>query len=384
MKKRNDSVIYICAILITILILTMLSVYASASYKESESTRLNKGISAKAAAIYEPEGKVFIYEKCADQRLPMASTTKIMTAIVVEDLLDLDEIVTIGPESVGVEGSSAYLREGDEYTILELLYAMMLQSANDAATALAYYTAGGIDEFAELMNGKAEALGLTNTHFTNPHGLDDEDHYTTARDLAVMGAKLLESETLKEIVSTYKKSFTYGERTRTYVNHNKLLRLYDGAIGIKTGFTKRCGRCLVGAAERDGIKFVSVTLDAPSDWSDHEAMLDFAFDSYEKTMLCKKGDYNQALRVIGGNKDSLTVSAKESLEIIKEKEAKIIDRYTSLPGYVVAPINEGDVVGKVVFRLENKTYTVDLTADESIDSTLNDSIFTRLLKKILR
>lgn len=382
MKKRNDVFVYISVILITLLLLSMLSVYASATYKSKRSTSFTEKISAKASALYEPTENRFIYEKNGDQRMPMASTTKIMTAIVVAKHCEMDEVVIIGPESVGIEGSSAYLREGDEYTVLELVYALLLQSANDAATALAYYTAGGIEEFAELMNAEAESLGLENTHFTNPHGLDDEEHYTTAKDLAMLGAELMESPILKGIVSTYKKTFTYGERVRTYIHHNKLLRLYDGGIGIKTGFTKRSGRCLVGAAERDGMTFISVTLDAPSDWSDHRTMLDFAFDNFEKVEICSKEDLSREITVIDGNKPSVTVSAKKNLEIIKEKGELDVNEYFSLPSYLIAPIKKGEVVGVAYYKVGDKTYTVDLIALEDIKKASKDSIFTKILNKI--
>lgn len=384
MKRRNDSFVYISVILITLLLLSMLSVYASATYKSKKSTGFSERISAKASALYEPEEGQFIYEKNGDQRMPMASTTKIMTAIVVAKHCETDEVVIIGPESVGIEGSSAYLREGDEYTVLELLYALLLQSANDAATALAYYTAGGIEEFAELMNEEATTLKLENTHFTNPHGLDDEDHYTTAKDLARVGAELMENTILKEIVSTYKKTFTYGERVRTYINHNKLLRLYEGGIGIKTGFTKRSGRCLVGAAERDGMTFISVTLDAPSDWSDHRAMLDFAFDNFERIELCRKGDLIREVTVLDGNKSSVKISAKENLSIIKETSENDIDEYLSIPRYLIAPIKAGEVVGAAYYKVGDKTYKVDLVALEDIRKASRDGIFTKILNKILR
>ena len=382
MKRKNDTLIYICIILITVLLFAMLSVYASATSKSTKSNIFTKNISAKAATLYEPTSKKIIYSKNGEERLPMASTTKIMTAMVVVDNCNTMETVIIGPESVGVEGSSAYLSEGDEYTVLELLYALMLQSANDAATALAYYVAGGISEFSEMMNRKANDLGLENTHFINPHGLDAEDHYTTSNDLAIMSAELLENEILREIVSTYKKTFTYDERTRTYINHNKLLRLYADAAGVKTGFTRRSGRCLVGAAERDGMTFISVTLDAPSDWSDHTALLDFAFDSYEKIQLTAKGDYLQNINVVGGDKESVYISAKENLEVIKEKETTDIEKIISLPKYLIAPIKEGETVGRVTYKVGGRDYTVDLVALNEVNRKGENNIFLRILKKI--
>lgn len=327
-----------------------------------------RGISAKAYVLYEPFGKEFIYEKNADERLPMASTTKIMTALAVAQICDMNETVIIGPEAIGIEGSSAFLRDGDKYTVEELLYALLLQSANDAAVALACYAGGGIEEFSAIMNKKASELGLENTNFANPHGLDDEEHYTSARDLAVIGAELLKNTTLKKIVSTYKKTFTYGERTRTYVNHNKLLLRYDGSIGMKTGYTKRSGRCLVGAATREGVTLICVTLDAPSDWADQSTLMDMGFDEFECVTLCAKGDHTRRIPVIDGENDFIDVSAKENLSIIKRKNESDIIQYLELPRYVIAPISDGDTVGRAVFRIGNREYAVDIIATSGSDT----------------
>ena len=380
MKRRNNTIIYICIILITLLLLSMLSIYATASFKTSG---FSKKISARAAALYEPSNDTFLYTKNGNERMPMASTTKIMTAIIVAENCDMDEIVIIGPESVGIEGSSAYLREGDEYTVLELTYALLLQSANDAATALAYYVAGGIEEFSNLMNEKAESFKLENTHFTNPHGLDDNEHYTTATELAKIGAHLLKNELLAEIVSTYKKTFTYGERTRTYINHNKLLLSFGDANGIKTGFTKRCGRCLVGSAMRDGIQLICVTLDAPSDWNDQKAMMEYGFDILECVQICEQGDFAEQIAVLDGAQDRISVSAKENMQIIKEKGESITNKSINIPSYLIAPINDGDTVGNVVFEFGDKTYTVDIVANESVPRASRNNIFTKI-KKIFR
>lgn len=383
MKNKNNILIYLSVFLITVLLLSMLSIYAHATYKSGK-TSFPGDVSARAAVLYEPSNGIFIYEKNSDERLPMASTTKIMTAIVVEKACGMDETVIIGPESVGIEGSSAYLKEGDVYTVLELVYALLLQSANDAATALAYYVAGGIEEFSDLMNAEAENIGLENTHFTNPHGLDDDNHYTTAKDMAILGASLMKSDVLKKAVSTYKKTFTYEDRTKIYINHNKLLRIYDGGTGIKTGFTKRSGRCLVGAAERDGMTFISVTLDAPSDWSDHKSLLDFAFDSFEKIDLCTKEKCSTKIKVVGGNCDYVTVSAEKNLAIIKEKRECIIDAHLSLPSYVIAPIKKGEVLGQAIYKVGDMTYTVDLVALDNVNSLHKDTLLTKIINKIFR
>ena len=208
----------------------------------------------------------------------MASTTKIMTALVAIESSPLDKNVMISDMAIGTEGSSLYLKKGEIMSMSDLLMGLMLRSANDAAAAIAYEISGSIEAFADKMNEKAASIGVTDTHFTNPHGLDDENHYTTAADLAIITAEALKNDTFLEIVSTEKciiKNFD-GE-ARLLTNHNKLLSLYDGAIGVKTGFTKKSGRCLVGAAERDGMRLIAVTINAPDDWNDHEALFDFGF-----------------------------------------------------------------------------------------------------------
>ena len=229
------------------------------------------------------------------------------------------------------------------------------------------------------MNEKANQLGLENTHFTNPHGLDDKEHYSTAADLAKAGAELLKNETLKKIVSTYKINFTYGERTRTYINHNKLLQSFDGSIGIKTGFTKRSGRCLVSAAERNGLTLIAVTLDATSDWDEHKKMLEYGFDTMEYVLLCQKGDFQSKLKIVGGNKDEITVSAKDDLFIIKNKDNVKIQKYIKLPRYQIAPIQKGDVIGQVIYKVDKDVFYIDLIAEESVFK-YNQTFIEKIIK----
>ena len=198
---------------------------------------------AQAAIVVHPETGTVLYEKNADARLGIASTTKIMTALVVLEHCALDESVEILPEYTAVEGSSMYLCAGETYTVEELLYGMMLVSGNDAAVALACHTAGSVQAFADMMNDKARALGMTGSAFRNPNGLDAEGHYSTARDMAALTCAAMANDTFCTIVST--RSATVGGQT--LVNHNRLLRSYDGAIGVKTGFTKKSGRCLASS-----------------------------------------------------------------------------------------------------------------------------------------
>lgn len=249
----------------------------------------------------------------------------------------------------------------------ELLYALLLQSANDAATAIAYYIGGDVEGFSALMNEKAVSLGLNDTHFTNPHGLDSTEHYTTASDLAIIAAEAMKNDTFKTIVSTYKKSFSTEERSRTYVNHNKLLRMYDGCIGIKTGFTKKSGRCLVAAAERDGLTFISVTLDAPSDWSDHKKMLDFGFESLEKINFAESEEYCYKIPILGGESDQVTVVNSVEASAILQKGDYLMKQEIKLVPYAIAPVNQGEILGEIVFTVDGQEVSrVNLVAKETI------------------
>ena len=240
--------------------------------------------SASSAILFHPASGAVLFEKDADRRRPIASTTKIMTALTVlagED--DLNRSFTVPLESTGVEGSSLYLQAGETLTVMELLYGLMLASANDAATALALLCSGSIPAFADEMNRIAEQLGLRNTHFVNPHGLDHPEHYSTARDLALIAAAAFEDVNFREMVSTRRYSIPAPDGGRRFLtNHNKLLSRYPDCVGVKTGFTKKSGRCLVSAAERDGVLLIFVTLNDPNDWNDHTLLLDYGFSLFFK------------------------------------------------------------------------------------------------------
>ncbi|MBQ8510712.1 MAG: D-alanyl-D-alanine carboxypeptidase [Clostridia bacterium] len=306
-------------------------------------------VSAESAIVIEASTGRVVYEKDADTRRPMASTTKIMTALVALEQTDLAREVSVAGEAVGVEGSSVYLETGDKLKMEDLVYALLLESANDAAAAIAIDVAGSVEGFAELMNAKAAELGLTNTHFTNPHGLDSEEHYTTARDLATLAAHALQNETFRRIVSTYRYTIPMGDETRHLLNHNKMLKLYDGAIGVKTGYTRRSGRCLVSAAERDGMTLVAVTLNAPDDWNDHTAMLNAGFDSLEPVQLIADQESVFISPCIGSTNGEVTIQSGEGLTVILPKGTHDIRRVINMPRYFWAPVREGDEVGEIVF-----------------------------------
>lgn len=255
----------------------------------------------------------------------MASTTKIMTCLVILDKLPLDKIVTVDKRAVGVEGSSMYLFENEKITVENLLYGLMLSSGNDAATALALECSGSIEGFAKLMNEKAKQIGLIDTSFTNPHGLDDENHYTTAFELALITAKALENETFKKIVSTKTHYMTTSTGTVRYLsNHNRLLSSFDSAIGVKTGFTKKSGRCLVSAAQKGDETYIAVTLKAPNDWTDHKNMLTFAFDNFDSIEIASKGTFKMHIgNYVFSNPESIYMTVPQGLCPILSYKATI-------------------------------------------------------------
>lgn len=338
-------------------------------------------VSAKSAYALEFESGDTVYEANADTRMSMASTTKIMTAIVVIENSQLDKKVTISKEAVGIEGSSIYLKEGEILTVEELLYALMLESANDAAVALAISVGGSVESFVDMMNDKAKELNLVNTHFTNPHGLDNEEHYTTARELACLTRYAMSNSVFTKIVSTYKKVIPLeNDGSRVLINHNKLLRTYDGAIGIKTGYTKKSGRCLVSSAEIDGVKIIVVTLNDPNDWEDHKNILNYGFSQYENINLANAGDYTISLDVINGTKSNVLCSNFDNFNVTLKRDNVNISASLEANRMVATPIKQGDYVGRIVFKNNNEEIGfLNLYALETVkEIKYKKSIFERI------
>jgi len=269
MKDNREKIFAV--LIIATLIFSLFTIYAYSAQ------RAEIKISAKACALYNPTDGTFLYTKNENDRLSMASTTKIMTAIVAIENSDLNKIITVDDRAIGIEGSSIYLKSGEEISVLSLLYALMLRSANDAAAALAYEISGSLEDFATLMNLKTEELGLKNTNFENPHGLDSPNHFTSAHDLAIISTYALSNSTFKEICSTRKAKIESSLETRILINHNKLLSSYNGCIGIKTGYTRKSGRSLASAAEKEGVTLICVTINAPDDWNDHKKLFNYGF-----------------------------------------------------------------------------------------------------------
>lgn len=308
-------------------------------------------LSAKSAVLIEVSSGTVVYQKSQDLRLPMASTTKIMTALVAIESLPLDTLITVTEKSVGVEGSSIYLVVGEVLTLEDLLYALMLESANDAAETIAVAVAGSVSAFADLMNQKAASLGLSNTHFVNPHGLDAENHYTTAKELALLTCAALENSDFRRICTTERHVIPLqGENgARVLVNHNRLLSSYDGCIGVKTGYTKKTGRCLVSAAEREGVRLVAVTLGAPDDWRDHTAMLDYGFSLYENQILCEPAFYHAPMPIFSGDCDFVMVENTDPLAVVLPRNHGNILCVVERRRFDFAPVTVGETVGRLCF-----------------------------------
>ena len=309
----------------------------------------SEAVSAKRAFLLDAVSGRVLYEKNPDERSLIASTTKIMTALIVCEQCNVLDRMRIPKEAVGIEGSSMYLQEGEVLTLQELLYGLMLQSGNDAAVALAIYCGGTVEGFAELMNDKARNLGLRNTHFENPNGLDAPGHYSTARDLAVLAAYAMENPIFRKTVST--KSLTIGQRYLT--NHNKLLWRVEGADGIKTGYTRAAGRILVSSATRNDRRLIAVTMDDPDDWNDHADLLEEGFSRYTVRQAVSKGQLVDMVEVVGGEKKQVQVLAAEdfSYALAPEESCQLM---LPGPGFVYAPAVEGADAGVAYVLLNGK------------------------------
>ena len=283
------------------------------------------GLGAQSAALLSAQTGELLYGHNSGALLPMASTTKIMTALVVLERCDTDAVFTVPKEVCGVEGSSVYLYPGEQITVRDLLYGLLLESGNDAAEALAVACCGSVEGFVAAMNEKAASLGLCATHFDNPHGLSSETHYTTAAELGRIACAAMQNSVFRTIVSTVHYSVTSpdGAPSHYFVNHNKMLYRYDGAIGVKTGYTLASGRCLVTCAERDGDAYIAVTLNDRNDWNDHARLLDYAFSHFDCVKLADRNALT--LPVAGGvftNDDDLYLVFSRTGE--EKREADVV------------------------------------------------------------
>lgn len=343
-------------------------------------------ISASSAVLLVSGSNEVLFEKSAYEKRPMASTTKIMSSIIAIESGRLDEKITVTQEMTAVEGTSMGLLPNDRVSVSELVYGMLLSSGNDAANATAITIAGSTDAFVSMMNDKAKQIGMFSTHFATPSGLDADDHYSTAYDMALLGSYAIENEQFLEICSSSSAVVDYGNPPykRRLTNHNKLLKIYDGAIGIKTGFTKKSGRCLVSAAERDGITLICVTLNDADDWNDHKKLLDYGFgivkryDNYQRDFL---------IGIVGGKEASANAQLQRTPKIGTLNGQ--ITQKVYIEHFLYAPVKKNDVVGYSQFYYQNGALadTVPIIIKSDIGQTEYEekakvSFIYRILRKI--
>lgn len=329
-------------------------------------------ISARAAVLMNADSGEILYAKNENERLAMASTTKIMTALLtLEEAQKQDEVVTVTDAMVQVEGSSMGLHAGDQLTLKGIAAGMLSVSGNDAANTAAIAVAGSTQAFAEKMNQRAQELGMENTHFVTPSGLDDEQHYS-ARDMAVLASAAMKNSDFAELAGQkrVRVPFINPAQTVAYTNHNKLLDQYPGCIGVKTGFTKKAGRCLVSAAERDGIRLISVTLHDPDDWKDHATLLDYGFSQLVRVPV-DDSSCRWQVPVVGGTQGRVMVYGEAGTPVVVRKDsAERVQRVVELPHFLYAGIEAGQVVGSVRYMLDGKQVAATpLTAQATVEYT---------------
>ena len=335
---------------IAAMLLIMLDI--SSAYAAPEADDKEPDMDAGGAVLIEKDTGIVLLSKNAHQKLPMASTTKIMTALVVIENCSLGETVEVASKAYGVEGSSMYLKAGEKISVEEL----------------AIHTAGSVEAFAALMNKRAESIGARNTHFVTPNGLHDAEHYTTAYDLALIAAEAMKNEAFRTIVaSTYHKSST-GSLVRYMKNKNKILWEYEGGCGVKTGYTKAAGKCLVFAAERNGMSLIGVVLRCQTMFPTAKAMLDYGFGLYSVQKVISAGDVIVRTRVLKGTKTSLAAAAKDDIMIpVKKGERACIKTEIMLDEGLSAPVELGQEIGTLkVFVNDKLAAQTSIVACESI------------------
>ena len=307
-------------------------------------------VSAASALLMDGETGRILFSHNANEPRAIASITKLMTALVaVECLEDLSQTVTIRPNWTGIEGTSLYLKPGEELTCETLLYGLLLHSGNDAAVALAEICAGDTETFVGWMNQRAADLGMTGTHFSDPNGLGDENHYSTALDMAKLGRACLNNDTVAPILAT--RSITL--EGRSFTNHNKLLWQYPGCTGMKTGYTRQAGRTLVSSAQREGQILICVTLNDGNDWADHTALLDYGFENWPRQELVQAGEALGQVRVEGSLLRQVPVTARQTLGY-PLREGERVTAEVQLPEVVQAPVYEGEIAGSVTYWLGDR------------------------------
>lgn len=327
-------------------------------------------ISAKSAIVYNAETGEILFEKNAYQQMPMASTTKIMSALIALEQDNLDKDFVVDSEAINTEGSSMGLREGDIVSLRDLVCGMLLPSGNDAANAAAVRIAGSVENFVHMMNERAEQMGLKNTHFVTPSGLDDDtdEHYSTAYDMAVLAGHAMENQDFRDICGQQQIKLSFGNPPfdRWLINSNKLLKYSDDITGIKTGFTDKARRCLVSSCERNDAELICVTLNAPDDWNDHMRLYDYCFGFISEQRIdapFKSIDVD----VVGGKSDKVKCVTENISATLLNGRAGEVTSEVNISPFVYAPVKKGDIVGKVEYFYNGRSIAVkDITAAEDV------------------
>ena len=336
-------------------------------------------ISAQSAVVFDTDSERVLYEKNGDKRMRIASTTKILTAIVILENCNLDDIVAITTQHYA-EGSSMYLKEGEEVSVQDLLYGLLLMSGNDAALALAYHCSGGPDQFADLMNAKAVEIGMNDSSFRNPNGLDIEGHYSTAKDMAQLASYCMKNNDFRRIVGT--KSGSFARRNMT--NNNKLLHRLKGCTGLKTGYTKAAGRCLISSVKRNGHETVVVTLNAPNDWNDHTILHNRAFDAYERIEIGLAGMTCTGIPTQNGQYPRVLLSYTEDC-ITWAAEGEKVSTKIYADRFVYAPVRAGDHAGEIAVLIDDiEILRVPLVFSSDIEAiNAETGLFDRFIRHLI-
>ncbi|MBM7614060.1 D-alanyl-D-alanine carboxypeptidase family protein [Alkaliphilus hydrothermalis] len=337
----------------------------------------------KSAIVMEVETGRVLFEKNSHEKMPTASTTKIMTALLAIENVDPEKVVKIPPEAVGIEGSSIYLRANETVKMVDLLYGLMLRSGNDAATAIAIEVAGSVEEFASLMTQRARELGAENTSFMNPHGLHHDLHYTTAYDLALITQAAMKESLFKKIVGTkFHTAESRDAEFKYFANKNKILKTTEGGDGVKTGYTKKSGRCLVASATRNDMQLIAISLNDYDYFNTTRKLLDDSFAIFKPHQILQEGDVMATISVTEGKVDTLDLLARDKVVIpVSDEEVDKIKTVVEAPDAVMAPVDQGAIIGKVHTYLDGELInTTELLAAVSIQKLTFKDKFLRFLR----
>ncbi|MBE7074282.1 MAG: D-alanyl-D-alanine carboxypeptidase [Clostridiales bacterium] len=381
--KKNKIISFVCLLFAIAFVFSIFASGLQAFFSVKSCVFAESATSAKSMCVMETSSKRVLESKNENLHLPMASTTKIMTAITaIENCKDLDKTFEISPKSVGISGTSIYLRKEEVMSTRDLLYGLMLVSGNDASVALAEHVGGSTKTFVALMNSLASKIGAYDTHFDNTHGLDSQTHYTTAKDLALITSYALENDTFREIVSTSNIKITNSDgKVRYLKNKNKLLSSLEGCCGVKTGFTNDAGRCLVSACERDGMRVVAVVLNCGPMFEESKILLEKAFEDYKLYNLINNLNIPQTIQVDEGRQDKVRIKLNGEFSYpLTEKEFDGVKYQINLQKSITAPVDKGTEVGEVKIFINNdlhfceKIYTIENVRRNSIWQKIKDFV----------